>query len=50
MKIEVCVIDNKVTLKWVLSKVGSNQSAASRGSDVGRCSNNSRTRKNTNLR
>jgi len=42
-------IVNKNTLKLVLSKVRSNQSAANRGSDVGRTSNNSRPRKNTFL-
>jgi len=50
MKIEMFIIVDIITLKWVLSKVRSNQSSANRGSDVGRSSNNSRARKNTNLR
>jgi len=50
MKIEMFIIVNIITLKLVLSKVRSNQSSANRGSDVGRSSNNSRARKNTNLR
>jgi len=50
MKIQMFVIVNKITLKWVLCKVRSNQSSANRGSDGGRSSKNSRPRKNTNLR
>jgi len=43
------VIVNKIILKWVVSKVRSNQSAANRDSDVGRSRINSRPHKNTVL-
>jgi len=44
------VIGHKITLKWVLSKVRSKQSAANRGCDDGRSSNSSWPHKTTNLR